>query len=63
MRLTPQASLMVQLIQHASSPFKVELFLLSNDPHDQARFQRRVAVNAYERQIWLPTAEDVIIHL
>ena len=50
-----------QLIRHTSSPFKVELFLLSNDPHDQARFQRRVAVQAYGRQIWLPTAEDVII--
>ena len=50
-----------QLIQHTSSPFKIELFLLSKDPHDQARFQRRVAVQAYGRQIWLPTAEDVII--
>jgi hypothetical protein len=50
-----------QLLQHTSSPFKVELFLLSNDPHDQARFQRRVAVNAYGRQIWLPRAEDVVI--
>ena len=50
-----------QMIQHTRSPFKIELFLLSNDPHDQARFQRRVAVNAYERQIWLQTAEDVII--
>lgn len=50
-----------QLIQHTSSPFKVELFLLSSDPHDQARFHRRVAVTAYGRQIWLPTPEDVII--
>ena len=50
-----------QLMQHTRSAFKVELFLLSNDPHDQARFQRRVAVHAYGRQIWLPTAEDVII--
>ena len=50
-----------QLLRHTSSPFKVELFMLSNDPHDRARFQRRVAVDAYGRQIWLPTAEDVII--
>jgi hypothetical protein len=50
-----------QLIQHQSSPFKVELFLLSDDPHDQARFQRRVAVHTNGREIWLPTAEDVII--
>jgi hypothetical protein len=50
-----------QLLKHSISPFKIELFLLSNDPHDQARFQRRVAVAAYGRQIWLPTAEDVIV--
>ncbi len=50
-----------QIIKHAGSPFSVELFLLSNDPHDQMRFQRRVAVAAYERHIWLPKAEDVII--
>jgi hypothetical protein len=50
-----------QIIKHTSSPFKVELFLLSNDPHDQMRFQRRVVVEAYGRRIWLPKAEDVII--
>jgi hypothetical protein len=50
-----------QLIKHRSSPFKVELFLLSNDPHDQTRFQRRVTVNAHGRQLWMPTAEDVIV--
>ena len=50
-----------QLIRHQGSPFKIELFMLSKDPHDQARFQRRVTVIAYGRQIWLPTAEDVII--
>jgi hypothetical protein len=50
-----------QLLRHTDSPFKVELFLLSNDPHDQARFQRRVPVNAFGRQLWLPTPEDVII--
>jgi hypothetical protein len=50
-----------QLLQHTTSPFKVEMFMLSKDPHDQARFQRRVAVSAYGRRIWLPTAEDVII--
>ena len=50
-----------QLLRHTGSPFKVELFLLSNDPHDQARFRRRVPVNAFGRQLWLPTPEDVII--
>jgi hypothetical protein len=50
-----------QEIKHANSPFKIELFLLSSDPHDQARFQRRVEVALFERRLWLPTAEDVII--
>ena len=50
-----------QLIQHDQSPFKVELFLLSNDPHDQERFRRRVKIDVFERQLWLPTPEDVIV--
>lgn len=50
-----------QLVQHKTSPFKVELFLLSNDPHDQARFRRRVRVEVFDRQLWLPAPEDVIV--
>jgi len=50
-----------QEIKHTGSPFKVELFLLSADLHDQARFQRRVEVALFDRRLWLPTAEDVII--
>jgi hypothetical protein len=50
-----------QLIRHTRSPFKVELFLLSNDPHDQSRFKRRVEVALFDRRLWLPTAEDVVI--
>jgi hypothetical protein len=50
-----------QEIRHTRSPFKLELFLLSSDPHDQARFQRRVEVALFERRLWLPTAEDVVI--
>jgi hypothetical protein len=50
-----------QIIQHKESPFKVELFLLSRDAHDQARFSRRVKVEAFNRQLWLPTAEDVVV--
>ncbi len=41
--------------------FKVEVFRLSDDPHDQSRFQRRRAVRLFERDIYLPTAEDVIV--
>ena len=50
-----------QLIKHKPTPFKIEIFLLSTDSHDQMRFQRRVQVALFGRQLWLPTAEDVII--
>jgi hypothetical protein len=50
-----------QIIKHKHSPFKIELFLLSADPHDQSRFQRRVQLEVFRRLLWLPTAEDVII--
>ena len=50
-----------QVLRHKKKTFKVELFLLSQDPHDQARFSRRRAVQLFERQVWLPSPEDVII--
>ena len=50
-----------QLLHHKKRTFKVELFLLSQDPHDQAHFQRRRPVQLFERRLWLPSPEDVII--
>jgi hypothetical protein len=50
-----------QLITHRASPFKIELFMLSNDPHDQLRFQRRVEQQVFNRRLWLPMPEDVIV--
>ena len=46
-----------------SIAFAVELFLLSNDPHDQARFERRCVVrsNQIGTDLMVPTPEDVII--
>lgn len=41
--------------------FKVELFRLSDDAHDQERFRRRVQIRAFDRDIQLLTAEDVIV--
>lgn len=43
--------------------FVIELFHLSEDPHDQSRFQRREKVfdELIGQEIYLPTAEDVII--
>lgn len=46
---------------HILSAFKIELFLLTEDPHNQERFRRRVKVDFEGRAAWLPTAEDVII--
>jgi hypothetical protein len=42
-------------------PFSIELFLLSEDAHDQMRFARRRQVRASDRDVFVPTAEDVII--
>jgi hypothetical protein len=41
--------------------FVFELFHLTQDAHDQNRFQRRRRVILLDREVWLPTAEDVII--
>jgi len=49
------------LISHPESAFKIELFLLTEDPHNQERFKRRIAVDFEGYPVSLPTAEDVII--
>ncbi len=41
--------------------FEVELFRLSQDSHDQLRFQRRRSVALLGRSVSLPSPEDVII--
>ena len=43
----------------AGTLFKVEVFRLSEDAHDQERFRRRQAVMVDGRQVFFPTAEDV----
>lgn len=65
-RLDPQKSETVTAttrysLQLRGSPFSVELFVLSADPHDQARFARRVRLGILGRDVFLPTAEDVVI--
>lgn len=42
-------------------PFKIELFLLSNEAHDRERFRRRMKGDVMGRVVCLPTPEDVII--
>lgn len=66
-RLDPQMSFETvtmtrrHILNVASIPFRIELFHLSDDPHDQERFQRRRRVKLLDRESNLPTAEDVII--
>lgn len=49
------------VFQHRETPFKIELFLLSDDEHDQLRFQRRLRQDSEGLAIYVPTAEDVIV--
>ena len=42
-------------------PFRVELFELSNDEHDQERFTRRRQITEWDRRLFVPTPEDVIV--
>ena len=41
--------------------FKIELFLLSDDAHDQERFRRRRRALTAGRETYLPAPEDVIV--
>lgn len=52
-----------KLILRASQQeaFIVELFGLSNDPHDQSRFARRLKVDWDGHPAWIAAAEDAII--
>jgi len=47
--------------ENPASGFKVELFMLSDDAHDRARFERRRRQPFLDGHAWLPTAEDVVI--
>lgn len=52
------------VITYLPSRFQIELFRLNpNDDHDQTRFSRRhrMKLGGTEQDVWLPTAEDVVI--
>jgi hypothetical protein len=67
LRLDPQTSFetvtatVCHRLRVEGSLFLVELFLLSDDPHDRERFARRRRVAALGRSVYLPTVEDVIV--
>ncbi len=48
-------------IEHTDSEFKVELFELSNDPHDRQRFASRVEQTLQGRRVHVATAEDTLV--
>jgi hypothetical protein len=51
-----------ELITMSDSDFQIELFHLSDDDFDVSRFERRVRVELPGfGQVWLPTAEDVVV--
>lgn len=51
-----------ELLHVEGTNFVIELFQLSSDSFDQARFERRVEAKVDENKtVWFPTAEDVVI--
>ncbi len=42
-------------------PFGIELFELSDDPHDKMRFERRVPTTYGGSPAYMPRAEDVVV--
>jgi hypothetical protein len=49
------------LITERKSRFQIEVFYLSDDPHDQQQFARRRKVTMYGRSAYILTVEDVVI--
>jgi len=49
------------IIRLGGTNYRIELFHLSADPHDQERFRRRVLGSLDGRPAWVPLAEDVIV--
>lgn len=66
-RLDPQVSLETvtgttrYVFEPTDHKYRVELFLLSDDPHDRIRFDRRCKCNVWGRETWVPTPEDVLV--
>ncbi len=67
LRLDPQVSFETvtgttrYVFEPADRKYRIELFLLSDDPHDRARFDRRCKCTVLGRETWVPTPEDVLV--
>jgi hypothetical protein len=46
---------------HGETAFKIEFFLVRDDPYNKGRFARRQPREFEGRRVWLPTAEDVVV--
>lgn len=66
-QLEPQAAFEIhtgkpyRTIKVAKTPLQIDLFPISDEPFDQERFRRRRIVAILERQVPIPTAEDMVI--
>jgi hypothetical protein len=66
-RLQPQTSFETitgttrHVFRLANSAFIIELFELTDDPHDVERFARRQRVSVFGREAFVATAEDTIV--
>jgi len=66
-RLDPQPSFdpVTSTLRHVlhlpESAFKIEIFILGEDPHDQERFRRRRQVQLLHRPAFILAVEDVIV--
>jgi hypothetical protein len=49
------------VLEVVGSEYTFEFFDLSDDPHDQERFRRRVSGTVFGLIAWVPTPEDVVI--
>jgi hypothetical protein len=49
------------ILRAEQEEFEVELFGLSDDPHDQERFKRRICVDWFGLPMWMASAEDALI--
>jgi hypothetical protein len=48
-------------IEIKGTPFRIELFRLTDEPFDRSRFERRREIILFGKHVWIPTVEDVIL--